>query len=56
MTDADKAEVMVTPEMAEAGRSAYYEKQHYRGDAPIDEETAALIYRAMERERVKMLR
>ena len=40
-------EIEVTAEMAEAGRSAYYLKRHYRGDPPVDEETVALIYRAM---------
>lgn len=49
MPDRAAQEIEVTEEMAEAGRSAYYSKSHYRGDPPIDEETAAAIYLAMRR-------
>lgn len=42
-------EIEVTPEMADAGRSTYYQTPRYRGDEPITDEMAAIIYRAMHR-------
>lgn len=42
-------EVEITPDMAEAGRAAYYAVPRYRGDEPMSDEIAAVIYQAMRR-------
>ena len=40
-------EIEITPEMIEAGRSAYYKVARYRGDEPFDDEMAVRVFREM---------
>jgi len=39
--------IEVTPEMIDAGETAYYEAERYYDDPPINAETLVAIYRAM---------
>jgi hypothetical protein len=48
-TNDNVEEAEITPEMIEAGRSAYYSIPRYRGDEPINEAAIAAIFSGMVR-------